>query len=179
VFISLGAGAKILCVDLARELGIHAIDFGACMRSLCYAGSEGLRTARAPHHIYLFRIPFITYMNALNKAFPTLKNEEILAKAHAQLMHEFLNKEIGWSVPSWKFDFSKSNFQNFKISFLVYKNIYKKYKISSMELRRERAGFLHFCGKHRLTFEGCVFYFFFQLKNFFKNCLTKLIKSNL
>jgi hypothetical protein len=36
-------------------------------------------------------------MGAVEKAFPNLKPEEILAKAHAQLLLEIQKKEIGWN----------------------------------------------------------------------------------
>ena len=58
VFLSLGAGAKILSVEIAKKIGIHAIDFGAMMRALCYSGSDGNRAARSTHNIFLFRVPF-------------------------------------------------------------------------------------------------------------------------
>ena len=136
VFLSLGAGAKILCVDLARELGIHAIDFGAFMRALCYSGSDGNRAARSTHSVFLFRVPFLTYMGAVEKAFPNLKPEEILAKAHAQLLLEIQKKEIGWTYDSWMIDKTDENIQFFIRSYgkfkKTYNNLYKRNKECKM-----------------------------------------------
>jgi hypothetical protein len=174
VFLSLGAGAKILCVDLARDLGIHAIDFGAGMRSLCYAGSEGLRATRAPHHIFLFRVPFLSYMEAVQKAFTNLKPEEILAKAHAQLLLEVQKKEVGWTCDSFSFDFSKSNLENFKRSFSAYRQSFKNLFNFSSVTQKERKDFLHFCGKYRLTAEGLIFHSYFNLKSTIATWLRKL-----
>ena len=142
LFLSLGAGAKILCVNLARELGIHAIDFGAFMRALCYSGSDGNRAARSTHSVFLFRVPFLTYMGALEKAFPNLKPEEILAKAHAQLLLEIQKKEIGWTYDSWMIDKTDENIQFFIRSYEKFKKTYnklcksnKKCKIGQLNLR--------------------------------------------
>ena len=169
VFLSLGAGAKILCMDLARELGIHAIDFGAIMRALCYSGSDGNRAARSTHSVFLFRVPFLTYMGAVQKAFPNLKPEEILAKAHAQLLIEMQQKELGWTCDSFNCDFTARNIQNFKNSFSGYKKRFQNLFNVSQVTQRERAAFLHFCGKNRLSREGVVFYALFRTKYFWKN----------
>lgn len=169
VFLSLGAGAKILCVDLARELGIHAIDFGVFMRALCYSGSDGNRAARSTHSAFLFRVPFLTYMQAVEKAFPNLKPEEILAKAHAQLLIEIQKKEFGWSHDSVELEFSEQNIKAFKKSFKSYKRHYRGIFKHSQQTRRERLNFLHFCGKNRLSFEGKIFYIKFNIKSFWKN----------
>jgi hypothetical protein len=174
VFLSLGAGAKILCVDLARELGIHAIDFGAFMRALCYSGSDGNRAARSTHSVFLFRVPFLTYMGAVQKAFPNLKPEEILAKAHAQLLIEMQQKELGWTCDSFNCDFTARNIQNFKNSFSGYKKRFQNLFNVSQVTQRERAAFLHFCGKNRLSREGVVFYALFRTKYFWKNIFFAL-----
>ena len=86
LFLALGGGAKILCFELAKELGICAIDFGSFMRSFTYSGSQGNRNGRATHLIFLNRVPFGLYMDALEKTFPDLTPEALLAKAHAQLL---------------------------------------------------------------------------------------------
>src|SRR5262249_28882466 len=52
VFLSLGGAAKILCFELARDLGICAIDFGVGLRSLTYSGSDGNLAARSTHLVF-------------------------------------------------------------------------------------------------------------------------------
>ena len=166
VFLSLGAAAKILCVDLARKLGIHAIDFGAFMRALCYSGSDGNRAARSTHSIFLFRVPFLTCMAAVTNAFPNLKPEEILAKAHAQLLIEIQKKEVGWTHDSGELDLSDENIRRFHAGFSVYKHRYRSFFKVSTATREERNGFMHFCGLHRLTWEGRLFHLIFTAKTY-------------
>lgn len=165
IFLSLGAGAKILCVELAKELGIHAIDFGAMMRALCYSGSDGNRAARATHSIYLFRVPFALHMDAVEQAFPELPPESILAKAHAQLLLEVQEKEVGWSHSAGESDLSASNVTNFRAGLMDYKQRYRHLFKHSAATRKERKDFLHFCGKNKLTWEGRVFYLLFLIKS--------------
>jgi hypothetical protein len=104
-------------------------------------------------------------MASIRKAFPDLKPEELLAKAHAQLLLEVQQKEVGWTHSGWEFDFSVENIQRFQAGFSDYKRHYKKLFKYSAATRRERVDFLHFCGKHRLTWEGGLFYMVFNIKS--------------
>jgi len=164
LFLSLGGGAKILCHELALECGICAIDFGSFLRSLTYSGSVGHRANRSTHTVFLFRVPFGLYMAALEKAFPDLKPEELLAKAHAQLLLEVQEKEKGWSHSAWEYDFSRENLASFNEVFKEYRSRYKYHFKASPATRKERAGFLHFCGTHNLTDEGRWFLRRFKFK---------------
>jgi hypothetical protein len=164
LFLSLGGGAKIVGYELSRELGICCFDFGAMLRALTYSGCDGNRTARSTHSPFLFRIPFGVYMDALQKAMPNLAPAELLAKAHGQLLLELMKKEIGWTSVSWEFDFSEENVSAFRDAFEEYRNRYRKLFRSSSATKLERAGFLHFCGTHRLTLEGRLFLLLFRLK---------------
>jgi hypothetical protein len=170
VFLSLGAGAKILCVDLVRELGIHAIDFGAFMRALCYSGSDGNRAARSTHSIFLFRVPFLTYMGAVEKAFPNLKPEEILAKAHAQILLETQKKEVAWTCSAWEgeADYSKSNLNELNINLKLYRKKYRKIFWANEKTLKEYNSFSFYCGKFRLSSDGYLFYLFSLFKQFVK-----------
>jgi len=166
LLLSLGGGAKVLCYELSRELGICCFDFGAMLRALTYSGCDGNRTTRSTHSPFLFRIPFGVYMDALEKAMPNLAPAEMLAKAHGQLLLELMKKEIGWTSVSWEFDFSEENVSAFRTALQEYRQRYRKLFSSSPETKMERAGFLHFCGTHGLTFEGRLFLLFFRLKGF-------------
>ena len=152
VFLSLGAGAKILCLDLARELKIHAIDFGAFMRALCYSGSDGNRAARSTHSIFLFSLPFLTYMGAVEKAFPNLKPEEILAKAHAQLLMEIQQKEVGWTHSAWEGeqDRSRNNLRQLKKNLKIFKKNYYFLCSDEEAYRNEQNKFMHYCKQNKL-----------------------------
>jgi hypothetical protein len=100
VFISLGGASKILCYELAEEHQIATFDSGSLMRGLTYSGSDGHNFVRTTHYPFYFRIPFQTYMAALQRAMPGLSLEKLLAKAHAQLALELIRKEEGWSYAS-------------------------------------------------------------------------------
>jgi len=165
LFLSLGGGAKILAYELSRELGICCFDFGAMSRALTYSGCDGNRTARSTHSPFLFRIPYGVYMNVLEQAMPNLTPAQLLAKAHGQLLLEVVKKEIGWTFVSSDFDFNRENLSNFRNAFKEYRRRYKKLFGLSPLTKKERTGFLHFCGTHRLTLEGRAFLFGFCLKS--------------
>jgi hypothetical protein len=171
LFLSLGGGAKILGYELSRELRICCFDFGAMTRALTYSGCDGNRFARSTHSPFLFRVPFETHMDALEKAFPNLAPAELLAKAHGQLLLEVMKKEVGWTFASWEFDFSRENVSAFRRAFKAYRKRYRRLFSVSPLTKIERSGFLHFCGTHRLTAEGRTFLFRFRLKSLARNLL--------
>jgi hypothetical protein len=171
LFLSLGGGAKILGYELSRELRICCFDFGSMIRAFTYSGCDGNRVARSQHSPFLFRIPFGIYMEALEKAMPNLAPAELLAKAHGQLLLELMKKEIGWTSVSWEFDFNEENASAFRDAFQEYHKRYRKLFRSSSSTRIERAGFLHFCGTHRLTLEGRIFLSQFRFKSLARRLL--------
>jgi hypothetical protein len=171
LFLSLGGGAKILGYELSRELGICCFDFGAMIRAFTYSGCDGNRVARSPHSPFLFRLPFNTYMDALERAFPRLTPAELLAKAHGQLLLELMKKQVGWTFTSQEYDFKPENVSNFRRAFKEYRRRYAKLFNSSRAAKIERTGFLHFCGTHGLTAEGRLFLLFFRLKGFVRRLL--------
>lgn len=126
IFLSLGGAAKILCHELADELGIRAIDFGSTLRSFTYSGSDGYATWRASHHPHLLRVPFALYLRALRAAHPALAVPALVAKAHAQLCLEVQSKELLHSVTSdvndgAMFDDSAENLRHFRESMRTYR----------------------------------------------------------
>ncbi|PWU09046.1 MAG: hypothetical protein C5B50_28265 [Verrucomicrobia bacterium] len=171
LFLCLGGAAKILCYELAKELGICAIDFGVGLRSLTYSGSDGSSAARSTHLVFLYRVPFDLYMDALAEAFPSLIPEETLAKAHAQLLLEVQEKEVGWSHSGWEYDFSEENIAAFRAAFVHYRRRCRALFRHSPASIKERKDFLHFCGSHGLTFEGRLFLRSFQAKGFVRRFL--------
>jgi hypothetical protein len=173
LFLSLGGGAKIIGFELSRELGICCFDFGAMTRALTYSGCDGNRAARSPHYPFLYRIPFGTYMDALETAMPRLTPAELLAKAHGQLIFEVVEKVVGWTSASWEFDFSGENRTAFQKAYQVYRARYQHLFKASPETKKERAGFLHFCGTHGLTLEGRLFMAKFRAKGIVRRCLGR------
>jgi hypothetical protein len=176
LFLSLGGGAKILGYELSRELGICCFDFGAMIRAFTYSGCDGNRVARSPHSPFFFRIPFETHMDALEQAFPNLTSAELLAKAHGQLLLEVMKREVGWTFASWEFDFSEENRMAFQKAYQVYRTRYQHLFKASLETRKERAGFLHFCGTRRLTLEGRIFILWFRLKGWVRRSIRFIAK---
>ncbi|MBD2001070.1 hypothetical protein H6G00_31490 [Leptolyngbya sp. FACHB-541] len=129
VFISLGTGAKILCYELAEELGICTFDLGSVSRALAYAGSPGYQAARDSHFPFLFRVPFNIYMEGLEKAYPEMSVADLLSKAHAQLCIDLQRKIIAGSTATDvcdknSFDPSPENLRYFWESFQYYKQRY-------------------------------------------------------
>lgn len=94
ILVSLGGAAKILCYELAEELGVRAIDFGSALRGLTYSGSDGQSLWRASHHPYLVRVPLDRYVPALQRAHPKLDPVMLTAKVHAQLCLEMQRKDL-------------------------------------------------------------------------------------
>ena len=176
LFLSLGGGAKILGYELSRELGICCFDFGAMIRAFTYSGCDGNRVARSPHSPFFFRLPFETHMDALEQAFPNLRPAELLVKAHGQLLLEVLKKQVGWTYASWEYDFSPENIAFFRQGFKEYQKRYGKLFNSSAAAKKERAGFLHFCGSHGLTLEGRLFLAIFKAKGFVRKLLNRILR---
>jgi hypothetical protein len=174
LFISLGGGAKVIGYELSRELGICCFDFGAMTRALTYSGCDGNRFARSTHSPFLYRIPFGTYMNALEDAFPKMTSTQLLAKVHGQLILEVMKKEVGWTYTSWEYDFSDNNVAAFRSAYKAYNARYRNLFSANTNTKKERAGFLHFCGIHRLTLEGRLFLLFFKFKSIFKRKIVNL-----
>jgi hypothetical protein len=173
LFIALGGGAKILCYELSREQNICTFDFGSMLRALTYSACDGNRAARSTHSPFLFRVPFGVYMTALEEAFLDLTSEELLAKAHAQLILEVQCKEIGWTHTAWEYEFSKENKSWFYQGYKIYLQRYKRLRNKSSNCQKEADRFLHFCGVQKLTLGGCSFYLLFCIKSFVRRFFSR------
>jgi len=163
LFISLGGAAKILCYELAKELNIRCIDFGAMLRGLCYLGSDGNRVGRSTHSPFFYRLPFDLVMDAVEKTFPQLAPHELLAKAHAQVILDLQKKEVGWTSGSKELCVDAMNRSYFKRAYSRYLTRYAKLpKTPSVSLERKQ--FYYFCGVHKLTVVGFLYYFAVNVK---------------
>lgn len=131
LFLSLGTGAKILCYELAEEMGIATFDWGAMARGLAYSGSYGYQVSRASHHPFFFRVPFPMFMEAVENAYPEMTTADILSRAHAQLCLELQRKNLGKSVTSEIYDKNLSqnldidNLRSFWEAYRYYRKYYK------------------------------------------------------
>jgi hypothetical protein len=115
-------------------------------------------------------------MDALEQAFPSLTPAELLAKAHGQLLLEVLKKQIGWTFASWEFEFSPGNVTVFRAAHICYNRRYRRLFRLSAETKRERQGFLHFCGTHGLTIEGRIFMLWFRVKGLVARAIKSVMK---
>ncbi|WP_152551039.1 hypothetical protein [Picosynechococcus sp. NKBG042902] len=149
------------------------------LRALTYSACDGNRATRSTHSPFLFRVSFDVLMTALEEAFPSLTSEELLAKAHAQLILEVQCKEIGWTHTAWEYDLSKDNKYWFHQGYKNYVRRYNDLRYQSCICQKETKNFLHFCGINDLTLEGRIYYFLFRIqsrtRNFFKQT-TKMKK---
>ncbi len=165
LFISLGGGAKILARELAEELGIRCIDFGAMLRALCYLGSRGDRTGRVTHAPFFHRVDFNLVMDAIEEVSPQLSPEQLLAKVHAQLILEVQKKERGWTHGNKNLQFNKETIPAFRRAERRYRIRYRRLFDQTEATKLERRRFLHFCGSYNLTARGKVFLLWFQLRS--------------
>jgi hypothetical protein len=67
---------------------------------------------------------------------------------------------------------NSENLKYFNSAFASYQKRYRKLFDLSPETKRERAGFLHFCGTHRLTLEGLIFIAKFKSKLLLRNIFS-------
>ena len=162
VFVSLGGGAKILCYELAAELGVCAIDCGSALRALTYSGSDGQSLWRASHHPFLFRVPLDVYLPALQRAYPGIDPMTLIAKAHAQLCLDLQRKVLLQSVTSdandgAMFDPSSENLRTFAESFAWYRRSVLPIARINPEAAVLVSEFAHWRRKHGLGWDGRLF----------------------
>jgi hypothetical protein len=86
-----------------------------------------------------------------------------------------MKKEIGWTSVSWEFDFTEENVAAFRKAFQEYLRRYRKLFRLSSATKMERAGFLHFCGTHKLTLEGELFLTAFRGKGLIRRCVPRFL----
>lgn len=169
VFISLGGGAKILAYELAQEIGIAAFDFGSIMRGLTYSGSDGHKFMRASHYPFFFRVPFRTWMDALQETMPGLSRRQLLIKAHAQLALEVIRKEEGWTYPSeWIsaecIDLSSDNLRAFWSGYRVYKDEFASIGAEDVDAINEVNEFARWRKFQGIGLDGKLAKFIFRCK---------------
>ena len=101
LFLSLATGAKILCYELAQELGIRAIDFGSMVRGLTYAGSSGYQVCRDMHNPFFFRVPPSIFLPALERARPGAERPRAdLPRARRSWPWSFIRTASPPSIPA-------------------------------------------------------------------------------
>jgi len=164
LFLSLGGGAKILCHELSDELGIQTIDFGAMVRSLCDLGSDGQSATRSTHSILLYRLPCSLVIEGILQCFSELPTHELLAKIHAQLIHQLLPDVYGQSLGSNEYLGKVISRKRFSRALKQSSKMRAELSQESDEAALERTRFLHFCGQRGLTTSGIAYLKWFQLK---------------
>lgn len=161
VLLSLATGAKILCHELAEELGIRALDFGSMVRGLCYAASPGYQTHRNLHNPFLFRVPLEVFAPALERARPDLAIAELVARIHAQILLELQDlaplRFNTTDAITGVVDTSRSRLDAFWRSRRFYDRNYRSAARRDPEARELDDAFDRWCLKKGLGLRGSVF----------------------
>lgn len=148
LFLSLGGCAKILCYEIALELGICTIDWGNLPRALAYSATAGQST-RTEYCPYFLRVPFDMYMQALEAAHPEMGMAELITRGHEQLKLELNRRKpmVGAKV----FDPSPENMKDFHESLAIYKKRYRPKAWRSVKALRSVLNFQIW----RITMTSC------------------------
>lgn len=99
LFLSLSSAAKIICVDLAEEAGIVAVDFGAALRGLCGSATAGVSPALSSHFPYFYDVPLESYVRALRRAYPDMPKRDFIRKVNRQVILPLVPRRRGDSGP--------------------------------------------------------------------------------
>jgi hypothetical protein len=116
--------AKPLCVRLAGELNVRALDIGSLLRATTYSATSGVATWRANHNPFFFRVPLKVYMEATMTAYPELSPGKLVAKANAQLCLDLLRKRMGRSTRTFdsdSYELNPENIQAFNANLAYYR----------------------------------------------------------
>jgi hypothetical protein len=162
LFLSLATGAKILCYELAQELGIRAIDFGSMVRGLTYAGSSGYQVCRDMHNPFFFRVPLSIFLPALERAVPGLSVPELTSRAHAQLvleLHQHRKSTFNTSdgIDGSRVELSEENLRHFQAGRRYYETRYRPRALADPQARRLDADFQRWCLKKGIGWRGKAF----------------------
>jgi hypothetical protein len=159
LFLSLASGAKILCQEIAEEVGIRCFDLGAMLLGLTYSSTPGNSIVRNSHNPFFFRVPFDVYMDAFERAYPDFSIYDLVMKAQGQLCLELLRKEIMYSfVPEIKdsrnFDQSPENLWHFRTSYEHYRRRFGSFLTKTPKGRQLSANFEKWRRDHGLGLIG-------------------------
>lgn len=162
LFLSLATGAKIICYELANELGICCYDFGSMTRGLTYAASPGYHAMRSFHNPYFFTLPLQMYVEALEIAYPQMPEIELVAKAQGQLCFDLQRKEVMKSFATdaadpQNFVPSKENLELFASNLSYYNTKFYPLFGRDKEARQLDREFRNWCRKKGLGIEGLIF----------------------
>lgn len=178
LFLSLATGAKILCKELAEELGVRAIDFGSMTRALCYAGSSGYQANRDMHSPFFFHVPMDVHMQALRRAFPRLTSAQLAGKAHAQIVLEVhphlpcaFNTSLG--VDGGSLDLSPDNLRRFKTALRHYRREIWPALRHDADARVVDRKFRYWLIKHGLDWKSPFFHLLVRMKRILRGLLRR------
>ena len=162
LILSLASGAKILCYELAEELGIRCIDFGSLTRALTYAATPGYHAHRNFHNPFMFRVPLDVFMPALERAQPNMPLSELVAKAHCQMLLDLQDLKPLAFNPSEAcrgggLNMSRQNMANFRDSLAYYNSHYRARALHDPQSRTLHRDFRRWCLKQGIGWDGKVF----------------------
>lgn len=179
LFLSLATGAKIICFELAEECGIRAVDWGALSRGLIYCGSPGYHTVRADHTPFFVHVPFDNYMQALMRAKPKMLPEEVLLKAHSQIMLEVQRKVMHHTTPAdvnlgGAVDLSSVNLRRFWEAMRIYRREYYPFTKNNPSALSLHVQFRSWRRSLGLGIDGIVFRHLVRIKGFCRRVYRSL-----
>ena len=159
LFLALATGAKIICYELAKELGIVAFDFGSAIRALTYSATPGYHVYRSFHNPYLFRVPLPVFMNSWKRAHPEATPAMAVTVAHAQLMLDLQRKVVGDSLAtdvcdSSNFDPTGENMDAFRRNLAFYRRELLPPIINDKEVRIRDEQFRKWTTRNGLNWKG-------------------------
>jgi len=184
LFLSLASGAKILCYELADELGIRCIDFGSMPRALCYAGTTGYHSHRSFHNPFLFRIPIDVYMAALERAHSELTVAELVSKAQAQVLLElydlqpfqFNNSE---NVMGADIVRTSDAIRRFRQAEVWYNRFLRSRTSGNVEVKQLHTDFVRWRRKKGIGIDGRIFLALVRCKSIARTAFGKLSRTRL
>lgn len=161
LLLSLATGAKIVCHELAEEMGIRALDFGSMVRGLCFAASPGYQTHRNLHNPFLFRVPLDVFATALEQARPKISTSELTARVHGQILLELQDlaplRFNTTDAITGVVDTTHQRLENFWQSRKFYNRRYRALARRDPASRKLDAAFNRWCLKKGLGLRGRIF----------------------
>jgi len=109
-----------------QDVNLFYFDVGVRIKALTYTGFDLNQFEPSPHYPFLHQLPFDLHMGALARAMPDRASEQLLAKAHGQVVIELVRKEYGWSHGAKELDLSTENLSHFRTALKRYEDRYKR-----------------------------------------------------
>ncbi len=180
LLLSLATGAKILCYELASEIGIRAVDFGSMSRALTYSASPGYQTLRNLHNPFLFRVPLEVMAPALEAAALESTTEALLSRLQNQVLMELQPLDVfafnTTDAITGRIDRSPERLEAFNAALRFYNRYYRTLPQRSKSARRLHRAFIRWRLKKGIGRSGRAFQLLVRIKGRLRGVLQPLTK---